>query len=298
MTTPTQRGPVSMTGFGVGRVRDLRHEVRIEIRAVNHRGLTLRMHLGHACAPYEPAIDDLVRARLTRGAIHLGVVCERIESASQAELAIDEAAFTRHAERLRSLAASAGVDNPRFETILELPGVLRPVAADVPAEDLVLEATRVALDDLEASRRREGQELTRELRTQLDALDAAMARIEARVPAVVAEYEKRLEQRIVDFLARNGQSAEAVDVLREVALYAEKTDVREETVRFRSHLDEFRRLLASGATLGRRPEFLTQELLREANTMGSKSNDAEFAREVIEVKATLDRIREQGQNLE
>lgn len=301
-----------MTGFGVGQAEDSRFCVRAEIRSVNHRGLSVRTNLPPECAVFETAVESVVRSRVTRGAITCGVVLEPLEDAqdnSHSPLDIDEAAFVRHAKALRDLADLAGTGAPRFETILALPGVSRKVDRLPPPEELVLEATRAALADLDASRAREGAILTRELLGYLDRLEASLGAIEQHVPAVVAAYEERLEQRIVDFLTRHGQTVDSVDVLREVALYADKVDVKEETVRFRAHLDEFRRLLTTGGdgesprhaeahSVGRRPEFLSQELLREANTIAAKSGDVLVAREVVEIKATLDRIREQGQNLE
>lgn len=289
-------GARSMTGFGSATCADAEHEVRVEIRAVNHRGLTLRCSLGSEMAETEAKLEGLVRARCARGAIQLQVRTHALGSA--APLDIDEERLGAYAEQLFELSKKHGYPQPHFSYLLGLPGVSRVQSAAAPEASLVLRAVDEALDALLASRAREGARLRDEILAIVRDLRARVERIATRWPEVVREYSLRLEKRVRDFLAQHGQSVDSVDLLREVAIWADKADVAEEVTRFKTHLDEVARILAEGELVGRRLEFLGQELLREANTMAAKSSDVELARDIVEIKSGLDRVREQGQNLE
>lgn len=296
MSDSASGGPRSMTGFGTGLRSDGKTELRAELRSVNHRGLVVRTNLPAELASFESAIESKVRERLGRGSVTITLRSERI--VMDAALDFDEELARSYAAKLRALAQSCQLAPVPLSTILSLPGVTRTVRHAAPDEPDVLEVVDEALDALIACRVREGEHLAAEILRITDGIAARVDAIEKRWPDVVREYGERIERRIVDFLVQRGHAVEDVDVVREVAIWADRADVAEEVVRFRAHLDELRRLLAGGDVLGRRLEFLGQELLREANTMASKASDAALAQEVVEIKSALDRIKEQGQNLE
>lgn len=285
-----------MTGFGSATRADKSFEVRVEVRAVNHRGLSIRCNVPGDLSGLESRIEARIRARLARGTVSLQL---RFQSMSpKRALEIDEPVLAAYAEQLGELAAQLGFERPDLAYLMNLPGVQRAGETTAPDPALVLASVEDALDAMLEMRAGEGAKLAAEIRSILQDLDVRAKRIEARWPDVVQAYADRIEKRVVDFLEQRGQTLADVDLVREVAIWADKADVAEELARFRAHLEEVTRMLDAGGVLGRRLEFLGQELLREANTMSAKSSDIELARDIVEIKSGLDRIREQGQNLE
>lgn len=292
----------SMTGFGAGAVEHGGLVVRAEMRSVNHRFLQVKLRLPPELAEQESAFEQEIRRRVERGALTATVVVEAADGS--APLALDLALARRYCELLDQLADALGVprDVP-LERIAALPGVIAPQASradDAELAPIARAALGRALDGLLAMREQEGAALAVELGRLLDQLEAHAASIAARMPEVVRSLHAALERRVALLLSGDTQRPVAEhDLARELALLADRADVSEELARLAIHIAQARKLVAgTGDGVGRRLDFLVQELLREANTVASKCNDAPVAQTVVEMKATLERLREQVQNVE
>jgi len=287
-----------MTGHGRATVERAGRRATVEIRSVNHRFLDLKLR----GAPVAPAVEEQLGARVRdaveRGAVTVTVHVERRGEAAASRIDQD-AARAAYAE-LAQLAAALGLPRPDLALVLQQPGVI--VGADELSEDenaaaAVLEAAAAALARLAAMRATEGETLARDLSTRLDTLVELLNTIEGAAAAQPDEVSRRLADRLARLL--EGVALDPTRVAQEVAVLADRADVTEEIVRARSHLDQVRALVADTAKpVGRRLDFLVQELGREINTIGSKSAAAEIARLVVEGKAELEKIREQAQNIE
>lgn len=288
----------SMTGFGEARAHHDGVTYRVEIRSLNNRYFKLAMRLPEQFQRYETEIDKQVRSRLGRGSVAyaLRVIDEHAATAFN----INTAVLSHYVARLQEVAQ--GHDGARIDlaTLLDIPGVCQP--QDIPDARLdeqfaiVRKATAEALDKLVEMRRTEGGALRKDIEAHCAAIRSRLPEVEARAPLVVQDYAKRLHNRIRQLMADSTAELEQDALAREVALHADRCDLNEEIARTRSHLDQFCELCAGPEEAGRKLEFLAQELLREANTIGSKANDAEIARHVVEIKASIDRIKEQVQN--
>jgi uncharacterized protein (TIGR00255 family) len=290
----------SMTGFGAaaGEVPP-GASIRVEVRSVNHRHLALKLRLPEAFVALEPEVEARVRARCERGSVTLHASVERASGAAAAR--IDHAAARAYKAELEGLARELGLATTlSLDTLATLPGVIVAAAAPELEESLgaaFLAHVEQALDALVVMRAREGVALAADLRKNAAALRDFVARIETRMPAVLAAHKAALERRIQELVGRS-VTLEPADLAREVALLCDKLDVSEELARLASHLAQFDELLAKGGRAGRQLDFLVQELLREVNTIGSKCSDAEAAHLVVEAKTHVERLREQVQNIE
>ena len=288
----------SMTGFGDATSFEADVHVRAELRSVNHRYLQLKVKLPPDLAALESDLEALVRKSLERGAVTLSV---SVEAGATPNVRIDRALAQLYMTELVALSKQLGLeDRPRLETLLALPGVVGTEADSGLRERearLVRNAVRDALADLVTMREREGAALEADLRANAAAVAKESARIGKRMPKVVREHHKKLQQRMQELLGGQVKLA-ASDLPRELALLADRMDVSEELARLSSHLGQWASLLDKGGAIGRQLDFLVQEMLREANTIGSKCNDAEVAHSVVEVKTRIERLREQVQNVE
>lgn len=301
-STPSAAPILSMTGVGAGsaalRVDPPGDERRVEvqIRAVNHRYLDVRVRAPQALAGLAPHAEDVVRRRLLRGRIEVTVTLEGGRRHPTMDLERAERAFQELA-RLRDRIAP-GEPLP-LALLASVPGLYEEPsdAIDEPLRDAVVAATEAACRDVEAARAREGAALRADVEPRLAGLLEIASRIEGRLPRVLDEARERLRVRVSSALG----GAHAIDPSRleqEIVLLADRSDVTEELTRLRAHVREGERLLAvSIEGRGKRLDFLCQELAREANTLGQKSSDAWIAAEVIGLKAEIERIREQIQNL-
>lgn len=292
----------SMTGFGAadGPWGDAR--VAVELRTVNHRFFNPSLKLPTRLQRWEAEIRELLRQRVARGHVTLMV---RIETADDRASTIDEARLARYADELRGVAGRLGLDaTVDLATLLRLPDVIRAGggeddAADGEVAELV-GVVRSASDALDEMRVAEGARLVDELRTRLARMEAAMARVAERAPARLVEQRERLRTNVRELL--DGATVDEARLAQEIALLADRLDVQEEIARFAAHVAAFRATLdapaAAGEGVGKRLGFLLQELLREANTTGSKGNDVAIVRDVIVVKEELERMREQVENIE
>jgi uncharacterized protein (TIGR00255 family) len=290
----------SMTGAGTAVVDDAAlGRFEAEARSVNHRFLKTTTRAFGPLPPLEAAVEELVRARAQRG--HVTITVRFVPSAPAAAARIDEVAFGTAVERLNVLAARHGLAAPTLQEVLSVPGVVGDARAPEEVERVAERAVRTvdgALGALQAAREREGALLAAELRALLDQIAAFAAEAHARAKDAPSSARTRLEARLKELLAGSGVELDPVQVTREVALLADRGDVREEIARLEAHVAHARHLLDEGGAVGRRLDFLVQELHREANTVTSKSGDLSLTRAAVEIKTHVERLREQVQNLE
>lgn len=285
-----------MTGFGRGVAEQAGLRATVDIRAVNHRFLDLKLR-GAAIPPaIEEAVAVRVRGAIERGSISVSIHIVR-EGVSGASTIDPAAAAAAHAQ-LAALASQLGLPGPDLALVLAQPGV---VTTGERAEDdpPVLAALEAALAQLERMRATEGAALATELGARFDELTALRTQIATAAASVPHQLTRRLQERLARLL--EGQDTAGIDPARlaqEVALLADRSDITEELVRLASHLDQVRSLVAGTGSVGRRLDFLVQEIGRELNTIGSKSTITEISAAIVDGKAVLEKVREQVQNVE
>jgi len=292
----------SMTGFGDASLRDDGVEHFVEIKSVNNKYFKTIMRLPEALQPLEPEFEVVLRRRLDRGTVTLTISVSDVSR--DAAFKINTSALDSY---IAQLEASEAIRHERMRldlgSLLSLPGVLQPPGDEEgrlhAARDILVPLIDRACDKLIDMRTREGADLQRDLLEQQDLIRANLERVAAHAPGVVKDYETRLRARIEALLADAEMTVDQGDLVREIAVYAEKTDIAEEITRLRGHLVQFSDRINSGdgSPLGRTLEFLTQEMLREANTMASKSPSADVSRLIVEIKGAIDRIKEQVLNV-
>jgi uncharacterized protein (TIGR00255 family) len=288
----------SMTGFGAadGAVGESRASV--EIRTVNHRFFSPNLKLPSAFSRFEGEIRELLRQKIARGHVTLTV---RIDRETASGPVIDEARLAQYAATLKDLqkklALGGEVD---LATLLRLPDVISAPSDEVdPAAGQALAGiVSKAIENLTAMRRAEGAQLTAFLLDRVQAVEERLERIEKRAPIRLKEQHERVKRTVGELIG--GAGADPQRIAQEVAILADKLDIAEELDRFRSHLSAFRDTVTANTSepVGKRLGFILQEMLREANTIGSKANDAPILEDVIATKEELERIREQVENLE
>ena len=290
----------SMTGFGAGRAQAGAEIVAAEIRSVNGKFCEVRAHLPRGLAGLDQVVGKIVKARVARGVVDVTVRREGADGARTATATVDlplAAAYTKAMRELREELGLAG--DVTVHDLVGLEGVLvltEPPPDIGPAADALERAIATALDALGEMRRREGEALARDLSARLSAVEKGAAAIRAAAPQSIDAYRERLAARVAE-LSR-GVPVDPARLAQEVAFFADRVDVAEELTRLGSHLAQMRALVAGDAPAGRRLEFLVQELNREVNTIGSKSQHAGIAAQVVELKAEVERIREQVANVE
>ena len=292
---------VSMTGYGAAEREDDQVRVGAEIRTVNNRYLKVVTKCPDRCAALASRIERLVRGAMRRGSV---TVVLRIEPTGDSRAGVLDAATL--AEYCRQLTdAAEQLDVPAglsLDRLLALPGVVsdgldRRTGGEAEWP-LICETLEAAIDELKRFRVEEGRSIDEDLKRQCRVIEESLGQVAARAPRVVTEYRDRILVRVGDLLEQAGATISADNVIREVSLFADRADINEELTRLKSHLDQFREVLGDGESQGRKLEFLGQEMVREVNTIGSKANDVEISRYVVEMKSAIDRIRENLQNVE
>ena len=292
----------SMTGFGRVSFQVDELVFDVEVRAVNHRYLDVRARLPRPLSALEGDVRARMQGRFGRGKIDLSVTAPG-GGARPAAVDIDlETArgYRDAADSLRGDGLEGALD---IGTVLSLPGVSRLVEPEVPAEELqeaLLEAVGAAVDALDAMRVVEGAALERDLVDRIAVVEASAERIETRAGEVQQSARERLQRR-AEQLGRETGIVDDARLHQELVIAADRSDITEELVRLRSHVDQFRNILAdgeSGNPVGRRLDFLLQEFAREVNTVGAKASDAPVAHEIVDLKAEIEKLREQVQNVE
>ena len=290
-----------MTGFGIAQAELDGVRVEVEIRSVNNRHFKCSLRFPDDFSALEADVEARTARRLVRGSV---IVTLRVSNAAARVSARING--ERLKEYLDQLASALGADEAsRIDRaqLLLLPGVIIEDGGSAFLEKLqptVVKLLDEACDKLLLMRTREGNALREHLVEYGKLIRARVDAIRLRVPEVVAAYQSRLRQRIDAMLAEVGKTVEPVDLLREVAIFAERSDIAEELVRLTGHLDQYESLLKVDLVepIGRTMDFVAQELLREANTIASKSADIDISRQIVEIKTAIDRIKEQAQNAE
>jgi uncharacterized protein (TIGR00255 family) len=291
-----------MTGFGAGEARlELQGRevrVRVDIRSVNHRFLDVRSRLASSIADHAPALEELVGKRLRRGHVEIGVRVEgRVDPAPALDLEVARSAYAQLVQLRDELAPGESVPLGLLSTV---PGLFVAAPNELGQElrAALLEAAKRACDAVDVMRVREGTALAEELGTRLESVRAKLAQIRLRCPALVDAQRARLRERVARMMSEHELALDETRVEHEVALFAERTDVAEEVARLDSHCDQFDELMnATGPAHGRKLDFLLQEMAREVNTLGAKTPEVEITRVVVEIKADVERMREQVQNV-
>ncbi len=290
-----------MTGFGDASSHVGNVAYSVEVRSVNNKFLKTTIRVPERLASLEPELEQMIRAVVSRGSVTLTVTCS--ESGEAAAHTVNAAALRRYAEQIAG-ALGVEVGTLNLAQLVSLPGVLQPPGDEESrlhtARDAIRPLVNLAMEHLIQMRTREGVALTDDLTGHLDLIGERLSRLQEIAPRVVVDYERRLKARMEALLGEAEVITEPETLVREIAVYAEKTDIAEELARLGEHLRHFKDLLASTEErpLGRTLDFLSQELLREANTIASKSPDAEMSRLIVEIKGSIDRIKEQVQNAE
>jgi uncharacterized protein (TIGR00255 family) len=294
-----------MTGFGESRFQDDSFGLSVEVRTVNNRYLKVSVRGSEPYPMLEPELEKLVRKYVRRGTVTIHVRCDRQGVGS--DFALNTVALRSYLEQVQKVCDELGGKvsaSALYGQVLALPGVTpepggtsgRPPDAELAAVEKTLEE---ALGKLQAMRQEEGRAMADELLVHRRTVADHVSQIRERSPVVVESYRQRLRDRVGQALSEHNISLRPEDVIREVAVFAERTDVSEEVMRLGSHLEQFEQIVRHEKDgPGRKLEFLVQEMGREANTIGSKAGDVAVSRHVVEIKAALEKVRELVQNVE
>jgi uncharacterized protein (TIGR00255 family) len=294
---------LSMTGFGNAVRQSESAYVSIELKAVNNRYLKVSMRLPDVVARFESDIEKLVRENIARGAIQLSF---RVRLTSQSSgYSIDRTVLDTYLQQLAAVTKELPAEKASpvaLSDLLQLPGVVSEAELSVETVESVwptLEAAlRETLDHFQDFRRTEGASMLQDLKLQCNSIEQQVGEVEEHAPVVVSEYRQKLLERVRKAIQDTEVPLEDKDVIREVAMFADRCDINEEITRLRSHIQQFHRFLDDEKSMGRKLEFLGQEMFREINTIGSKANNVTIAHNVVEMKAYIERIREILQNVE
>ena len=290
----------SMTGYGRSDVHDDRLALTVEARSVNHRYLDIAWHYPRIFTPLETRMKQLVGQHFSRGRIDIRITPNENGHASRI-VTPDYALAQQYYEALRELQYRLGVPGTvDMSLLMGLRDVLRideSVPADVEADwPLIAEGLAAALEALKAMRLQEGAFLCEDLGARMQAVAQQVALIQQRLPQVVTDYQQRLERRVKEWFGR--VDLDATRLAQEAVVFAERGDITEELTRLEAHLQATQTLLSSGEAVGRKVDFLVQEMRREIETIAAKSNDLTISHCVVEIKSELERCREQIQNIE
>ena len=289
----------SMTGFGAAVCETEAYKVSVEVKAVNQRFLEINFHMGRQLGQWEDALRKCIKGVVARGKLDVYVnFTDKRES--QAHIRVNKGLVLAYQQALNELSDYLHVARPDdVQEIAAYPDVLQ-VEADASltgCEPVLMEAVAGALRGLDEMRCREGEALAADFRERLTVLTSLKERLEQLAPEIVAAHRARLEQMLGELLA--AQDIDESRIIQETALYADKVNYTEETVRLGSHFAQFSSILASAdGPVGRKLDFLIQEMNREANTIGSKCNSARAAQLVVDLKSEIEKLREQVQNIE
>ena len=290
---------LSMTGYGSAKGSVEGQEITVELKSVNNRYLDCSVRLPRNFLFAEDTVKQAVSAGVSRGKVDVFVSAQASQD-SGTVVSVNEELARGYRDAVARIAETLGLESGlNAFSLARFPDVLtverRELDKDKAAAALS-EITAKAVEEFNAMREREGERLRRDMLGKLETIEGLVSVVEERSPQTVKEYRERLEARLRDILA--DRSLDEQRVITEAAIFADRTAVDEETVRLRSHIAQFRTMLEEGSPIGRKMDFLVQEFNRESNTIGSKGNDLEQARTVVELKAELEKIREQTQNIE
>lgn len=291
----------SMTGFGSAHRVEGDLEYALEIRSLNSRYFKITIKLPEFLQFAEGEIEKMVRRRLARGTVTYAL---RVRGGNERICGkIDHSALQRYVDQLSSAHVPDGI-TPSIDLamIAALPGICQtPELGDEQRKEQLAvldQLTHQALDALIEMRREEGRAICADLLAVCAQARDELGKIEVEAPNVVEEYHERLKSRVAMFMERGGYEFNEEGIIRELAIFADRSDINEEVTRLKSHFDQFEESCKQGDQVGRKLDFVTQELLREANTIGSKTNLVSISRSVVEMKGMIERLKEQVQNVE
>ncbi|MEM9399402.1 MAG: YicC/YloC family endoribonuclease [Verrucomicrobiota bacterium] len=294
----------SMTGFGAGEVRckDGKYILRVELSSVNSRkGLDVVVNLPRSFLSIERELRTQIEKKVRRGRILLAVTLEERRAVKKTDSLVDLELIERYRQDIHKAATQLKLrdSEPELSFFLALPGVVKFQSTDEDLDQLLVDlyaALEKALDQFLKAREREGKFMSRELQKQIRALDKDVKEIDKLRPQIIKRARLNMQHR----LKESGLDLPLEDerLLKEIALFADRSDITEETTRLSGHLTELKNILNEQGTIGRRLDFMIQEIAREVNTIGSKANNAEVSRKVVYLKSELEKIREQVQNFE
>ena len=289
----------SMTGFGRAELQDEVRRFTVEIKSVNHRYLDFNMKMPKKLSVFEAAIRGVLKEYMQRGKVDVFISCEDFSS-GRMQLHYNGELAAQYLEYFRRMEEEFSLENDiKISSLSRFPEVLTMEEQEIDAEELwsgLEKALRMAGKQFAASREAEGQTLKRDLFAKLEGLRANVRQIEARSPEILREYRARLEAKMKELLADTQMDDSRIAA--EVVIFADKICTDEETVRLNSHIDNMKAALEDGEGIGRKLDFIAQEMNREANTILSKANDLETTNIAIELKTEIEKIREQIQNIE
>lgn len=291
---------VSMTGFGDATAENDGTHYAVEIRSLNNRYFKPTIKLPDNVSGLEPELETMLREQLGRGSITY-ILKMRTDSA-EAAYHINTQALRAYLEQLQQVKGLDRLVHIDLASLVQLPGVCQEPRDETDEikrhGPTVRELSQIAIARLIEMRQREGQSLMNDLMKHNSVIAESLAEIAKRAPFVIDDYHKRLSQRVNQLLSKAELQVNQADLLKEVAVFAERADISEEIQRLNTHLQAFEHACRQDEHGGRKLDFITQEMLREANTIASKGNDAQIARHIVEIKGAIDRLKEQVQNVE
>jgi uncharacterized protein (TIGR00255 family) len=291
---------VSMTGFGDATRESGGTHYAVEIRSLNNRFFKSTIKLPDNVSGLEPELESMLRESLGRGSITF-ILKMRTDSA-EAAYHINTQALKAYLEQLQQIKGLDRMIQIDLASLVQLPGVCqepRDETDEIARHGPVIrELAKLAILKLDAMRHREGEALFIDLMKHVKVISTSLREIETRAPFVIDDYHKRLSLRVNQLMAKAELQVNQNDLIREVAVFAERADVAEEIQRLTTHLESFEESCRTGEHAGRKLDFIAQEMLREANTIASKANDAQIAKHIVEIKGSIDRLKEQVQNVE
>lgn len=289
----------SMTGFGQGEAKNQHYGVQVELKSVNHRYLDLFIRLPKQYNQFEEPLRSAIQGRIARGRVEVMINVEEFGEQERI-VGINEALLQGYLQALDTVRAVIGsTEQITLTQVLALPDLVEIQEPELDWDSLqvvFLEATQLALDNLENMRKVEGQRLKEDLLAKTAVVESLVDQVSEIAPQVVEDYRKRLQERLGDLL--DGTNITEERFLGEVAIFADRCSIDEELVRLSSHIQQLKGSLHSDQAVGRKLDFLIQEMNREVNTIGSKANNLRIASLVVEMKSELEKIREQVQNIE
>lgn len=289
----------SMTGFGRGHEVLNGRDITVEIRSVNHRYYEFSSRLPRAYSFAEERLKSLLQGKISRGKVEVSVQVQNVTALSE-KITANKEVIREYVEALREIKDELGLtDDLSLASVMRLPDAFTVVKAEADEEQLWEDLKTVAeqaLVNFIRMRETEGARMKADISSRLSVIENNVNFVEERSPKIVEEYRKRLYDKMCEVL--EGKVADENRILLEAGIFSEKTAVDEETVRLRSHIAQFREMLDSEEPIGRKLDFLVQEMNRETNTIGSKVQDIEVTKIVVDQKSEIEKIREQIQNIE
>lgn len=289
----------SMTGFGAGDAETSDFKVHVEIKAVNQRFLETNYHMPYSMNMFESQFTQKIKEYASRGKLDINIRFQDLRDKA-VTITVDKGLAAAYGQALQEISCQLSLSAPvTAAQIASYPDVLKLNEENQnleAAKPVLMEALEQALDGFVSMRKTEGKNIQQDLLARIATLENFVGELERLAPEIVAAYRQRLDGLLAEYLAK--ENIDESRIIQEVALFTDKVNYTEETVRLRSHFDQFRQIITADEPVGRKLDFLIQEMNREINTVASKANSAGAAQFVVDVKSEIEKIREQIQNIE